>query len=429
MGIDGPLREFVYLDAVSLNSLLVSQNTTIPEQVSEAITRMDEAELSSSLTATAGIAKGDIAARYQTSNSNNVQTSRKAIVQTLFKEFRDLPPELRLSVPTEIPKRLDSVEDIPTSTDSDCVVPATALSRGSLVEIEVTLAVDPIFKLSTMMEEWSAMADDYPAMFGSHANVGFLREVQPIMRVLDRFLAGLVPIKATATSHVVVEIGGEEFVVRLGAVEGLQIAHRPLQVAGVTEHLGYWKDIRRILFSDGRFTMLCRVARDGIHQSWTPVKLADVFSDVAPNFIDQINAIQYPSADETNASPTGAAQTVLGEALMAYKSILVSGSEATWPAEADAELDRQIERLVGRGTTPTAQRAAFNQMKGFVATNLGIDPPNPDVDLAARQQARQTVGLNLFPSLGLSATTTSHAATTSERTERIVDVEVIAIYW
>jgi len=70
-----PLREFVYLDEVSLRSLLVSQKDTIPEEVSRAISLAEEAELSSKVSADAAmVAKAEAGARYQTSNSSTVQT-------------------------------------------------------------------------------------------------------------------------------------------------------------------------------------------------------------------------------------------------------------------------------------------------------------------------------------------------------------------
>ena len=116
----------------------------------------------------------------------------------------------------------------------------------------MTLAVDPVFKLGTMMNEYTAMADEWPDMFSSQGVLGFLRGSQPILKVLERFLAGLIPIKATATNHVVVEVDGLEYVVHKKALEAFDVPTHPLKIVGVTEHLSYWKDIRRILFSDAR---------------------------------------------------------------------------------------------------------------------------------------------------------------------------------
>jgi len=427
------LREFVYLDALSLHSLLVSQKSTIPENVSEAITRADEAELKASIAADAFVGKGEIAGRYQTSNSNSVQSSRKAIIQTLFKEFRDLPLDFKLSAPETEPAATKNVESIGSGEESTAVWKGEDLRRGDLVEVEVTLAVDPVFKLGAMMTEWTAMADEYPGMFGVNGTLGFLRDAQPIMKVLDRFLAGLIPVRATATNHVVVEIEGQQFVVRKSVVEGLGLKTKPLRIVGVTEHLGYWRDVRRVLFSAGRFTMLCRIARDGIHDRWTPVKLADLFSEVAPDFVDQINAIKAPSATDAGTTSTkqGQHQLALAEALSGYKDALVLQLGTAWPTDADAEFSTLLARLQAGTVSATTQRRAFDSVRTFVADKLAVEVQDANADLAARSAARTSAGLELFPSL---AVTPSPEGSPSPKKpvgtdERMLDVEVIAIYW
>jgi hypothetical protein len=425
------LREFVYLDAVSLHSLLVSQNATIPSEVSQAISRADEAEITGTVHADALAVKAETAARYQTSNSNSSQSSRKAVIQTLFKELRDLPLDFKLAAQEAAPKPLKEVALIATAADPDVAESASAFTRGTLVELEVTLAVDPVFKLGAMMTEWSAMADEYPAMFGADGSLGFLREAQPIMKVLDRFLAGLIPIKATAVNHVVVEIDDIRYVVHKAALEGLQVKTWPLNVVGVTEHLGYWRDVRRVLFSEARFTILSRVARDGIHEKWTPVKLADLFSDVAPGFVDQVNAIRTPSVTNSTGTASQSQQIALGEALASYKTKLTGIVGAEWPSEAEFAFDSLLTQVKGGSTSPAAQRSAFDQVREMVTTELGAPAIDPDLDLEIRQEIRASVGLELFPSL---ATTFSPPASASQvapeqSEERMIDVEVIAIYW
>ena len=60
------------------------------------------------------------------------------------------------------------------------------------------------------------------------------------------------------------------------------LQRRPVYIVGVAEQSLFWKDIRRVLFSGSRFRVLCRVAQDGIQESWTPVKLAHVLDAVLP---------------------------------------------------------------------------------------------------------------------------------------------------
>jgi hypothetical protein len=93
-----PLREFVYLDEVSLTSLLVSQRDTIPEHVTSGRSVSEQAEISAKASVDAVAAKAESATRYQTANSSSVESSRKAVVQTLFNKLRDdanLPITLR----------------------------------------------------------------------------------------------------------------------------------------------------------------------------------------------------------------------------------------------------------------------------------------------------------------------------------------------
>ncbi|MFG6476921.1 hypothetical protein ACFXP7_11115 [Microbacterium sp. P06] len=430
-----PLREFVYLDAVSLHSLLVSQNATIPSEVSQAISRADEAELSGSVATkvgselVGGSVQAESSARYQTSNSNSMQSSRKAVIQTLFKELRELPLDFKLATPKDAPAKAKDIQEIAASDDRHLVEPASSFVRGELIEVDVTLAVDPVFKLGAMMTEWSAMADELPAMFGSRGLLGFLRDSEPIMKVLDRFLAGLIPIKATATNYVVAEIGEHEFIVHKAGIDGLDVNVRPLHITGVTEHIGYWKDIRRVLFSGARFTILGRVARDGIHKTWTPVKLADLFSEVAPEFVDQINAIRSPSPTDSATGAQRGQQVAFAKALDLYRISMVP-EEETWTDADELAFTVLKARYLTGATDASVQRRAFDEVRAAVSQRFQLDALEPARDLAARQSARSATGLELFPSFAIETQISDEEENGQERPEeRLIDVEVIAIYW
>lgn len=431
-----PLREFVYLDAVSLHSLLVSQTETIPEAITQAISRADEAELIGTMGGSVGsdlVGKTETqaSARYQTSNSDSTQSSRKAVIQTLFKELRELPLDFKLVTPSETPRPFEDADDIGKAR-SNVADTANTFTRGTLMEVEVILAVDPVFKLGTMMNEWSAMADDFPGMFANHGTLGFLRESAPIMKVLDRFLAGLIPIKATAVHYVVVTVTGVEYVVHKSAIAGLKLDTRPLRITGVTEHLGFWKDVRRVLFSEARFTMLCRVARDGLHNKWTPVKLADLFSEVAPDFVDQINAVRSPTATDTVDGSPQAKNIALVDALVRYKDA-ISPPDIPWTHDDARVFVKLVAELSAGPTDAVAQRLAFDRVREFVLAQRRGTVISPDDDLRARQEARAEASLELFPTPSLAISSTNPEGPTAKvdyaMEERIIDTEVIAIYW
>ncbi len=430
-----PLREFVYLDEVSLRSLLVSQKDTIPEEVSRAISRAEEAELSNKVSADAAIAKAEAGARYQTSNSSTVQSSRKAIVQTLFKEFRDEKAlDYALVVRTEPVQKFNSIEDIPDAVGADAAVAASSFKRGALVEIEVTLEVDPVFKLGTLISEFTAMADESPAIFGQAGTSGqsMLSEALPVNKVLQRLLAGLIPIRAKAVHYSVVAVGASEYVVHNDAIADLEVERHPLEVVGVTEHLGYWKDIRRVLFSSGKFTMLCRVSRDGLQKTWTPVKLADLFGEVAPSLVDQINGASRAGLNGMSAAATDDAHSeAFGRALSIYKDKLLYASGSALSATAEAELFVSIADMKAGATSPSRQRQAFAKVKDVVDATVGGPVIDDDANLRARQEARNEAGLSLFPTLE-EQTLANHPhvpGSSDGDDERLLDVEVVAIYW
>jgi hypothetical protein len=426
----------VYLDEVSLRSLLVSQKDTIPAEVSRAISVAEEAELSGSVSANvATVGKAEAGARYQTSNSSTVQTSRKAIVQTLFKELRDENNlDYALVVRTEPVQKFNSTEEISGAVRPDVAISASRFERGTLVEIEVTLEVDPVFKMGTLISEFTALAEDYPAMFGQAGQAGqsMLREAEPVNKVLQRLLAGLIPIRAKAVGYSVIVVNGYEYVVHNDAIANLEVERRPLEVVGVTEHLGYWKDIRRVLFSSGRFTMLCRVSRDGLQNTWTPVKLADLFSEVAPSLVDQINAASRAGLSGMSTSTTDNTQSeALGRALSIYKDKLLSASGSELSTAAEAELIVTIAERKAGATSPSRQRQAFAEVREILNRGSSELAVEGDADLRARQEARDEAGLPLFPSLDVQPLGAQLSAPepSSEKGERLLDVEVVAIYW
>ena len=441
-----PLREFVYLDEVSLHSLLVSQTSTVPYEISHAMSLANEAEVSGTAgaSATAGpqmlgvSTQSSITGRYQTSNSNSTQSSRKAVVQTLFKELSELPLEFKFSPQNNPSQAFQSIQSLCEVIEPGYSEPAEDLTRGTLVEIEVRLSVDPVYKLSTMMAEYTAMADEFPGMFQEHGHLNFLHESQPLLKVLDQFLAGLIPIKATAVDHVVVDINEQEYVVHREAVKDLGVETKPLHIVGVTEQVGYWKDTRRVLFSDAKFTVLCRIAKDGLQTIWSPVKLADLFTDVAPDFMHQINAVRLPSAtEEGSTAQRPVSTTPLTEALQHYKTLLVGSLPVA--TETSGTKFRALQAQAATGPVDAiSQRELFDAVRDMVVNELNVTKPSPDEDLEYRQSARDKAGLALFPSRNIEANN-SHSDHTSTRKndlsgdeespERLLDTEVIAIYW
>lgn len=426
-----PLREFVYLDEVSLTSLLVSQRDTIPEHVTSGRSVSEQAEISAKASVDAVAAKAESTTRYQTANSSSVESSRKAVVQTLFNELRDdakLPIALRDDTvgPVSIP--VDSA----TEDEGHRGWRSEDLLRGQLIELEVVLEVDPVFKLGTMVSEFSAMAAEYPQMAGT-AGLAMLDEIEPVKKVLDRLLAGLIPIRATACNYVVTTIDGQEYVVRSGTANELSAPVRQLEIVGVTEHVGYWKDIRRVLFSSGQFKLLCRVARPGLHETWTPVKVAHLFGDVAPSLVEQIDTLSRAGTTGLDGLASGQSHLALVRALAAYADQIASMTNQSLQPSAAVELIEIAARAVDEAS-PSVQRQAFAAVRELIVAENSDRALTPEQDLDARRIARERAGLPVLPGGSVVAPGDSlpeHVADAPADMDvaKLIDVEVVAIYW
>lgn len=83
-----------------------------------------------------------------------------------------------------------------------------------------------------------------------------------------------------------------------------------------------------------------------------------------------------------------------------------------------------------RGDTASDQRAAFAAVKDELSDLLQL-VLDPSKDLELREESRQASGLPLLPSFAAPTTlTVENPSTVNEVTEpRLLDVEIVAIYW
>lgn len=419
-----PLREFVYLDDVSLRSLLASQKGELTDQVTELLSQADEAELASTIGVSSPVLKSEVRSRYQTTTSQGSQTSRKAVVQSLFKELRELD---WIEVAVRPQANASGAASIGELIASGLAIPADHLRRGLLVEIDVELVADPIFRFSTIASELTELAHDFPEMLDQPGARDGMAMLVPGNRFLQRFLAGLVPIRARATSHVTVEVHGNEYVVPTADAKALGLASRPLSVVGVTEQGSYWRDVRRVLFSNSQFTMLCRIARDGLWSSWEPVKLADVLKEVLPTFPDLIadvgrTGLTLPHTTEPPVPPPIVA------ALEAFiDRAETSAVPGLTPAGIAAARKVAAGPAVHLPKTMTGQNEAFRLVIASLRDHGCTWSGDELVELV--QDARDSAGLVLFDQPQQSPAVINEADGRGEAPERLLDTEVIAIYW
>lgn len=402
---ENPLREFVYLDETSVQSLLASQIGALPAEVTSMTERSLEAEGSASTNiGLPGVAKSEIATTFRGSRTTGSQVLSRAVAETLFKKLYDLTHERfawRSSNPPSGPIHV---------------------RRGDLLEFEVNLAPDPIYGFDTTMGILGDLAEDYPSFLEDPTTAMILREAGPATKVLDRLLAGLIPLKAPVPDLRAGVVDGDMVIASpsfFGAFPSM-----PVTMVGVTEKDNYWRDVRRVLFSKTRFTVLGRVGRSDVQPTWVPVKLAEAMRDIAPEFPDAITRagnVSYGNSVNTKQETNRDAM----EAALVSFAVELGGPAAI---ERAGELRTLARELRVSADSIALQGEAFEAIVNWMIIQ-GVVTERPADTRAARIKAREEAGLQATSAATALSDFVSATSDTAAEAEALVDLEIIAIYW
>lgn len=439
---DAPLREFVYLDEVSVFSLISSRLGPIATE----FTATESSSLTEKLVGTTGISasvlKTEINSRSESTQTQGTQVLRKATVQATFRDLYEHEKGGFLLTPTT-----DAPPDLRDSRDVNVVLerfrenrwatPASDLARGKLIEIEVELDAEDIFRVAAVMGSFLELFQEAPELLGTDVREQ-LQDALSVNAMINKLLAGLVPVRGQATDYVLVSTSGQEWVVHRRVLR--QLGHdvatqaRSLDVVAVAEAPLFWKDIRRVLFSGSRYSVLCRISRDGLHDDWTPVKLVDVVRGLAPAAAEQISTVgsallTAATRGTANESPIDDPHTRMRTALLTYGRALAAryGQDAQWDPTFITE-DIFPEDRTHNWAAVKERRVPFEALTNRLRDALGIDP---DRELMAtlRQEALLRAGLTPLADPGLGQHNGTPAPQRREPDSRILDTELIAIYW
>lgn len=435
--VQPPLREFVYLDEVSLQSLLSSQKGEVTENVSSESSETQGSEISSSMsTNVPAVVNAELNSSLQSESAKSTQISRKATVQSWFGELHAITSLRKISYISkhEAFRPLSKIEDIGNVETHSSALRSDKLIRGSLVEMRVVLRADPVFKVKTLIAEFSDMIGKAPEVFEDADGLEVFDQIGPIHTILQKLLAGLIPLRCEVLDYVAITFGGDDYIVEKRIVEKLDIETRPIQVVGVTELTSYWKDIRRVLFSDAAFTVLARVGVDGLQREYNPVKLVQIFQEFAPTLVDDISnassiAVQNNSPQEKSLKKS---EVALQAALSIYGHALLEATDTVLTDGLESIIERNSYGLKDRWKTVSDQRSAFKVMHDELVDRIAGTISSSD-DLKIRESSRSTAGLSLFPNDDdvEEANSNVSAKSTLEDTVCVdlIDVEFVAIYW
>lgn len=431
------LREFVYLDEVSVYSLIASKDGMIATELTDTQASSLRSEASSSLGGSAGVARAGVAATIETNETNSTQLLRKAVVQSTFRDLHNrIATELVIGPPAkgDTAPRIGATSDLRQLVGRGVwVIDPSTLARGQMIELSVTLEAEPLFQARTMMSVVLEMILDDPQQFGN-TDLGSLTQAAFASQMLDKLLVGLVPLHCLATDYVVVEAADRQelLVHREVSSQVAGVPSKPLSLVGVAEQGLFWKDLRRVVFSGDAHTVLARIGRNGLQSTWSSLKLVDVLEAITPGMqaaVEQMNRTILPTTtdmDQPALSITTGLQVAPRETLVKYALLL---AENVGAAVSESNLDQagllDIADQLNRDTPIATWRLAFSPIAEYVDA-LTDKQINPEVGSHLRMLALSEAGFGHVPAATVASPNNDSA---SGSDERLIDAEIIAIYW
>ena len=439
----GLLREFVYLDDVSVYSILASRKGSIAAEFTENQTMSLNSDIGASLGIGLDATKAKFDAGLHSKHIHGSQVLRKAIIQTSFKELYEAEcGSLALSASRDSrAPTVNSMADLEKRSErlsgDGWLVDPNALRRGDLFEVEVELEADPIFRMTSIITTLRELVENNERIFGKEVTAK-LPEMRAMAQVLDGLLVGLVPIKGRLVKYAWASINGRDVLVHQSVVEQIKSDPRftkhPAYLVGVAQGSLFWKDIRRLLFSRSEYTVFCRLAVSGLGNTWNPVKIAGVLEGIVPQFENVMREFSE-IGENFLATPSGASPAVIGHGKQNHKGIIreyarrvIEHHEGSLDAGAiesaigDIALDEDWWRTVD------ARRNVFMGLTERLDCALGVETGG-EVAYRIRDEVCRDVGVSSKLNMEVLRNRRPYRAALSENSERFLDAEIIAIYW
>lgn len=437
----------MYLDEVSVYSLFSSRMGAIPKEFTDTQSSTLQGETAGTIGAGdligAGLVKSDVKSSVIATKSTATQVLRKSTIQSTFKRLYEAEKDSLALSPDKVSSPVPKIRDVDEFRDNldtlqcnNWIIDPRTLQRGRLLEVEARLEAEATFKVSTVLSAITEFVEDAPDTLDP---TGQLHEAKIYSRLVEKMLSGLVPIQGRAANYDFVTLDGRSWVVHRKLLDnspGLNnITRYPLYIVGVAEQSLFWKDIRRVLFSNSRFRILCRVAVDQIQDDWTPVKLVHVLESVEPKAADAIRNLGTTTLTAM-AEHGGRTRSYVEDTDKLERALLDFAKLVTekYPLEKNPATDDEIRAVAKQSAKladdTKARRRIFDQVLQLL---YGTDEFKGERVFVAecRELALTRAELDLHQnSVGSPKNTSLESLPTSQSDDqRFLNAEIVAIYW
>jgi len=256
-----PLREFIYLDEVSVISLLASLTREITE--SRTISETNEKQTSWKLTLKSVISKipilGRITRETHRIKRDTEEVNRKSEIQSKFDELYS-----KTSNNLELAAGEEGVE-----------IPVSNLNEGGIVELQVDFSAHELFHFykayQYLFDVFESQTDDYS------------QEEEEIIELMGSLFGNQIPVVGKAVNYRVVD--GQICSIDMIDEEDAE----ELQIVGTLDPDILWQDASQFLYDENQFTVYARVPKTHLQKDWDPVKLTRVIRSINKPIGDQLS--------------------------------------------------------------------------------------------------------------------------------------------
>ena len=387
------LREFVYLDELSVYSLYSALQGALPDSIKTSSGHSQESKINGEINAGLGVLGSSISSGISQNISSAREVTSKVGLQALFRALHNETANSRLQL-------VGSDEGAAPSELSE-----SELTRGTLLEVELELAPANIYRLaagaSFNLDLMAGKNDAFPRA----SNLGFTRDVAAL---IVQLLGGEVPLRCKVVGY---ELHGDG--------EGLvaEIEHSTLGGADVflvghARNESFWKPALGLLGRPPeRFKALCRIRRSGLQREWSAlqIELVEMFSPDAAAQLRDFESNEVERLVESGGRPM---------------------KEVSDLQSSDRELVRQYARLLEIEETADA-----DSLEEAFESSLRLSPVS---DVGGRRSAFQTVERSVPQQIDRRTIESARSEiaklfplpkSSARRGSAYIECDFVAIYW
>ncbi|WP_330274997.1 hypothetical protein OG205_04685 [Lentzea sp. NBC_00516] len=295
------------------------------------------------------------------------------------------------------------------------------------------METDAIFQLSNILVTLKELTDESADLRAQLGSAELLEELIAINNLIEKMMVGLIPLKCRIVDYVAVDTEHGVKIVHQSIFDDLDTdsgyTAQPLYLVGDTQRDLYWKDIRRVLFTQSRFRVLCRLNVTGITTSWNPLKMGNSLRTVVPDLSSKLAAFGRTavSAFSGTASPETHVHERRTAALDTYGKLVAEELHYSLNAEQVSQLSVLAHDNRHVFKSASTAPSAFNPIKQYVEQLAGATL-SPEVHSRLRAAACHRQELLVDGTLSNPSSYT-YPLQQEPSEENLIDAEIIAIYW